>query len=55
MSAEIVAKKKKEQEPKGLGSVGVSNWWGGNKPQDPGLEFFQLINLKYGKNLVFRT
>jgi hypothetical protein len=34
-SAEIEAKKKKEQQPKGwLGSV--SNWWGGTKPQDPG-------------------
>jgi len=48
-SAEIEAKKKKEQQPKGwLGSV--SNWWGGTKPQDPG---FISLFIKYLLEILF--
>ncbi len=42
-SAEIEAKKKKEQQPKSWFG-GVSSWWSGNKPQDPGI-FFQILHL----------
>ncbi len=43
-SAELEAKKKKNQEPKTWwGSV--SNWWGGSKPtDDPGLIFKNSMN-----------
>jgi len=45
-SAEIEAKKQKDLEPKTWwGSV--SNWWGGNKPQDPGLIFKFFIYLGF--------
>ncbi|CAF1212266.1 unnamed protein product [Rotaria magnacalcarata] len=50
-SAEIEAKKKKEQEPKTWwGSV--SNWWGGNKPQDnPDLDFEKVMSPDEKKKL----
>jgi len=50
-SAEIEAKKKKDQQPKTWwGSV--SNWWGGSKPSDdPGLIFQNFIHSSF--SLVF--
>ncbi len=50
-SAELDAKKKKDQEPKTWwGSV--LNWWSGSKPtDDPGLIFKNFINSSL---LVFR-
>ncbi len=46
-SAEIEAKKKRDQEPKTWwGSV--SNWWGGNKPpDDPGLILKFFMNSSF--------
>jgi len=42
--AEIEAKKKKAQEPKGLWNS-VSSWWSGSKPQDePGLILKSIAN-----------
>ncbi len=44
-SAELEAKKKKEQEPKSWFG-GVSSWWSGAKPQDnPGLMIIFKVNL----------
>ncbi|CAF1265249.1 unnamed protein product [Rotaria sordida] len=50
-SAEIEAKKKKDQEPKTWwGSV--SNWWGGNKPEDnPELDIEQVMSPEEKKKL----
>ncbi|CAF2796909.1 unnamed protein product [Rotaria sp. Silwood2] len=50
-SAEIEAKKKKDQEPKTWwGSV--SNWWGGNKPPDnPELDFEKVMSPEEKKKL----